>query len=144
MKQIYYPREIIKQFNICGLNYKIFINHEEVYFDIINNNYTDITLLHMDAHSDIMEYMSDNVNPGNWINHLILTKRLSEINWINTYKNNNNPEFVSVYDVTCKYSETNYDIYKLKNKIDLVYYTISPEWAPKNNLVEDFKRYMKK
>lgn len=158
MIQMASPSDIINRFNIKGMKYKIFTDHDEVLYDILRNDYKEIKLLHLDAHSDVVKIKENNtseeycllrefpyekVTLANWLNYLIASGRVFSIDFVH----NNPEEYYLGRELICGSYKSNahyfkYDKHPWKGDIDVVYYTQSPEWCPPNNLVEEFKRDM--
>ncbi len=139
MKQWVSPQEILDRYEIKGMGCKIFTNHNQVLDDILENGYSNIKLIHLDAHSDIeidengVVKKSDEPAVGNWVNYLINNGLCMSIDWVY-----NNPICGNKFPV----HSFDYFSHTWHGKIDLVYYTLSPEWCPPNNLIDEFKKGM--
>lgn len=150
-KLIYRPIDIINRYNIRKKPYKIFKNHNEVALDIISKNYKnhEVKLIHLDAHHDLTIKNNNEVvmikyheiTIANWINYLIFHEILSSIDYI-YYNIEENQKILKAWETEILWSEFSFDKHTFKGPIDYVYYTLSSEWCPENNLVDEFKEEM--
>lgn len=139
--------EVIQKFNMrqAFQHYKSFINHDEVYHELKQMEFTGkYKLIHIDAHSDI-EYNTElqDVHLGNWVTHLIHEDIIDdEIIWIDQVTDVPSREECLVnnkkyYLNRSKLSNINFG---KNSRIDITFWTRSPEFCPTNDLQKQFEK----
>lgn len=136
--QIYTVEKIFEKFNLKGRNIpaKIFINHDEAYYEIIRTGLTDIKLIHLDRHDDVWrpEYNTKNLNLGTWISHLIKENRVTNFIWIAAHNSLSTEDYLDqLANKQIPSWRGPLELYPILEKIEVIYFTISPGFCPNNN-----------
>ncbi len=120
--------------------YKIFNDHDSLYYDIRLNNYLVTELIHIDAHSDLSNNdgkFQEGVGIGNFITPLLNEQIIRSMTWLYQDEDNVGEDLFLSNVINLRFSD-----YNFLQQIDIAYFTISKEYCPPNNLDIQFKEYM--
>lgn len=127
---------------VTAKGFRIFNNHDEVYYELKRMGTTGHNMLHFDRHDDVG--LSTNsqdmpVNIGNFISHLALEEIIVTNEWI-TLNNVEEEDNILIYD--CPYKISKYENHTTDLRVDYVYFTLSEEFCADNSILLDFINVM--
>lgn len=133
-------KKFFKDMSLGNVGFKLCFKHDEVYYELKRMGVKEVKLLHFDRHDDLdkPEYDSGkSIHIGNWIDPCIKEDIVTENIWISF--NDSKPHEETLYD-KCKYSTFHYNDYikKFADRPDFIFFTVSQEFCPDNQMLLDF------
>ncbi|MFW6226456.1 MAG: hypothetical protein ACOC3V_05820 [bacterium] len=126
-------QDVLKKYDSENAPFKIFSQHDEVYYEIHRMKIKDIHLIHLDRHDDLErdEYNSKCINLGNWISYLINDEIVKIVDWV-SFQDLNISQDKKFNEKKYTLNSQNYFNHQPLN-IDYIFFTLSPEFVPHHN-----------